>query len=301
MPDGLKRKFELGSAVVVMSFLQSRRNSAIYQRSTAGLAYVLMLVAGVMAFLVIAKWGDGLVAPEAAVPAATKAARLGAGQSHALVHVLVALLAVVSLGRLLSKVLSRWHQPPVIGEILAGILLGPSLLGRIAPDAARLILPAEVAPYLGVVAQLGVILYMFVVGLELNGELLRDRAHSTLAISHASILAPFVLGAALALWLYPRLSANDVPFTSFALFLGVAMSITAFPVLARILTDTRINKTELGVVALSCAAADDITAWCLLALVVGIAQSQVNGAVTVIAGAVVYLLFMFVVVRPLLH
>ncbi|HEX5447107.1 MAG TPA: cation:proton antiporter, partial [Pirellulales bacterium] len=216
-----------------MSFWQSRRTSAVYQRSTAGLAYVLMLVAGVMAFLVIAQFGDGLVAPETVAPSA-KAPKLGAGQSHALVHVLVALLSVVALGRLLARLLSRWHQPPVIGEILAGIVLGPSLLGRIAPEAARLILPPEVAPYLAVVAQLGVILYMFVVGLELNGELLRDRAHSTFAMSHASILAPFVLGAALALWLYPRLSTGDVPFTSFALFLGVAMSITAFPVLARI-------------------------------------------------------------------
>ncbi len=283
-----------------MSFWQARRTSAVYQRSTAGLAYALMLIAGVMAFLVIAQFGDGLAAPEAVAPSA-KAPKLGAGQSHALVHVLVALLAVVALGRVLARLLSRWHQPPVIGEILAGIVLGPSLLGRIAPDAARLILPPEVAPYLAVVAQLGVILYMFVVGLELNGELLRDRAHSTFAMSHASILAPFVLGAALALWLYPRLSTGDVPFTSFALFLGVAMSITAFPVLARILTDIGLSKTELGVVALSCAAGNDITAWCLLALVVGIAQSQVNDAFTVIAGAVVYLLFMFLLVRPLLH
>lgn len=283
-----------------MSFLQSRRDSTIYQRSTAGLAYVLMIVAGVMAFLVIAQWGQGLVAPESAT-ASAKAAKLGAGQSHALVHVLLALLAVVALGRLLSKLFAGLHQPPVIGEILAGIVLGPSLLGRLAPQAAHVVLPPEVAPYLSVVAQLGVILYMFVVGLELNGELLRERAHSTVAISHASILAPFVMGAALALWLYPSLSTSDVPFTSFALFLGVAMSITAFPVLARILTDTGMSKTELGVVALSCAAGDDITAWCLLALVVGVAQSKVHGAFTVIVGAVGYLIFMFLVVRPLVH
>src|SRR5207253_10990068 len=94
-------------------------------------------------------------------------------------------------------------QPPVIGEVVAGIMLGPSLLGRVAPDVARYVLPAEVAPFLGVIAQLGVVLYMFLVGLELNGELLRRQAHAAVGIAHASIAVPFVLGAALALPLYP--------------------------------------------------------------------------------------------------
>ena len=116
---------------------------------------------------------------------------------------------------------------------------------------------------------------MFTVGLELHTDLMRHRAHATVAISHTSILVPFVLGALLALALYPRLSSSNVPFTSFALFLGVAMSITAFPVLARILTDRRMLRTELGAIALSCAATDDVTAWCLLAFVVGVAQAQV--------------------------
>src|SRR5205823_7054807 len=97
------------------------------------------------------------------------------------------------------------------------------------------------------ISQLGVILYMFLVGLDLNASLLRRRAHATVAISHASIVCPFVLGSALALWLYPRVSGADVPFTSFALFMGVAMSVTAFPVLARILTDRGLTRTELGV------------------------------------------------------
>src|SRR5262249_26226399 len=151
-------------------------------------------------------------------------------------------------------------QPPVIGEVIAGILLGPSLLGRLSPDAMAFLFPSATLPYLGVLAQLGVILYMFLVGLELNAGLLRARAHTTLAISHASIVAPFLLGAGLALWLHSDLAPAGVSFTSFALFMGVAMAITAFPVLARILTDRGIEKTELGVVALSCAAVDDLTA-----------------------------------------
>jgi len=143
-------------------------------------------------------------------------------------------------------------------------------------------------------------LYMFIVGLDLNTDLIRRQARVTVATSHASILAPFLLGTVVALYLYPRLATVNVPFTSFALFMGVAMSITAFPVLARILTDRRMARTQLGVVALSCAAADDVTAWCLLALVVGVTRSDVGGALMVMVCALVYIVLMFVAVRPLM-
>jgi Kef-type K+ transport system membrane component KefB len=184
----------------------------------------------------------------------------------------------------------------VIGEVVAGMLLGPSLLGQ---SASSLILPAEIAPYLRVIAQLGVILYMFLVGLELNAGLIKGRAHAMVATSHASILLPFLLGSVLALALYPRLSSRDVPFTSFVLFLAVAMSITAFPVLARILTDRGMSRTELGVVALSCAATDDVTAWCLLAFVVGVAKAQAGAGIAVAAGTLAYMAAMVLIVRPL--
>jgi Kef-type K+ transport system membrane component KefB len=148
------------------------------------------------------------------------------------------------------------------------------------------------------IAQLGVVLYMFLVGLELNTAKLGKQAHAAVAISHASIVAPFVMGAALALWLYPKLAPGGVPFTSFALFLGVAMAITAFPVLARVLTDRGLEKSDLGVIALSCAATDDVTAWCLLALVVGVAQAQVHTAFWVALWAVLFIVGMFVIVKP---
>lgn len=275
--------------------MQSRHASLVYQRFIASLAYGLMLVAAVLAFLFIARWGGTLTAPAAE---AAKHVKTGAG-GHATAHVLLALVAVVALGRLLGQALAIVHQPPVIGEVLAGIVLGPSLLGQVAPAASRFILPAEVAPYLEVLAQVGVVLYMFLVGLELNGGLLRGRAHATIAISHASIVAPFLAGAVLALWLYPRLSSSDVPFTSFSLFLGAAMSVTAFPVLARILSDRQMTRTELGVMALSCAASDDVTAWCLLAVVVGVAQSHLAGALTVVASSLAYLVLVFLIIRPL--
>ena len=195
----------------------------------------------------------------------------------------------------MSRLSACLSQPPVIGEVVAGILLGPSLLG---PAVSALVLPPAVAPFLGVIAQLGVVLYMFLIGLELNPALLAHRAQATVATSHASILVPFLLGALLALPLYPRLSSREVAFTSFALFMGVAMSITAFPVLARILTDYRMTRTRLGVVALSCAAVDDVTAWCLLAFAVGVARAQMGEGLLVAAGALAYIAFMFLVGRP---
>ncbi|HVC92781.1 MAG TPA: cation:proton antiporter [Pirellulales bacterium] len=260
-------------------------------------AYVLMVAAAVGLFLLIVHFGASLTP---ALPAKTAASGNAADAPLAspLFHVLLSLAAVIVTARLLNVVLGRFQQPPVIGEMLAGVMLGPSLLGWIAPAVSDWLLPTSVAGSLGIVANLGIILYMFLVGLELNTELLSDRAHTTVAISHASIVAPFLLGAVLALGLYPRLAEGHVSFTTFALFLGVAMSITAFPVLARILTDRQMTKTTLGVVALSCAATDDVTAWCLLAMVVGVAKGEVGEALVVIAGALAYIGFIFVAVRP---
>jgi len=261
------------------------------------LAYAAMLLAAIGLFFVIDAWGGRLTAPPSTADE-TRGVTGPTGSSHAVAHVLLALTAVLITGRALGLVFRFLGQPPVIGEVVGGILLGPSLLGRVWPEAAAFILPASVAPHLGMIAQLGVILYMFLVGLELNPELLRERAHSTVAISHASIILPFVSGAALALYLYPRLSSSAVPFTSFALFMGVAMSITAFPVLARILTDRGIQKTQLGIVALGCAATDDVTAWCLLAFVVGVAQAKIGGAFAVLGLTLAYIAVMFLFVRP---
>ncbi len=216
----------------------------------------------------------------------------------ALIHVLLTLTAVVALGWLLGRVFRFLGQPPVIGEVVAGIALGPSLLGRVWPEAAAFLLPESVAPFLGVIAQLGVILYMFLIGLDLNLNVLQGRARAVLSISQVSIALPFAMGLALAFFLYPRLSSSDVPFLSFALFIGVAMSITAFPVLARILSDLKMQKTPLGVLALACAAVGDATAWCLLAFVVGVAQAQVRGAMIVIGLTIAYIAVMLLIVRP---
>src|SRR5882757_953850 len=244
-------------------------------------------------------YGQSLT-PTISSTATETAAKAGAAHKLSpLYHVLLALVSILLLGRWMGKLFAYFGQPCVIGEMVAGIMLGPSLLGWVWPAAQQFVLPVNVAPNLKIIADIGVILYMFLVGLELKANKLRSKAHSTIAISHTSILVPFLLGSILALWLFPHYAPAGKPFMSFALFMGIAMSITAFPVLARILTDRHMETTPLGVVAISCAAIDDVTAWCLLAFVVGIAQAEVGGAVQTILYAIGFIAIMLVIVRPL--
>jgi Kef-type K+ transport system membrane component KefB len=267
-------------------------------RSWLPAVYVLLLISGAGLFLLIRSHGETLSPPLGSQTPAVRDAEVAA-RSHVLMHVVAALVVVIVVGRVLGRALAWFGQPPVIGEVLAGICMGPSLLGHVWPGGVELLLPADVAPYLGLVAQLGIILYMFTVGLEFDAAVLHRQAHAAVAISHASILLPFVLGAGLALAIYPTLAPPHVTFTVFSLFLGASMSVTAFPVLARILTDRGMQKTPLGVVALAAAAIDDVTAWCLLAFVVGVAQAKLGSALVVCALTVTYIGLMFLVVRPL--
>jgi Kef-type K+ transport system membrane component KefB len=261
-------------------------------------AYGVMIAATAAAFAWIRARGGELAAPPPAGPVRFGAVA-GIPQVAILLHVLLALVAVIVTARLLGALFQVLRQPPVIGEVIAGIVLGPSLLGRVAPGLHAALLPAAIAPHLNLLAQVGVILFLFLVGLELDTDALRRGTHTTIAISHASIVVPFLLGSGLALALYPLLSSRDVPFTVFALFLGVSMSVTAFPVLARILTDRGLQATPLGRVALTCAAVDDVTAWCLLALVVGVVQARVGSALATVGMTVAYIAFVILGVRPL--
>jgi Kef-type K+ transport system membrane component KefB len=262
------------------------------------IAYPIMIAAAIGIFLLVRSVGSTLVAPPP--PAGAAAAGVPSSNADVLLHVLLALVVVIVAARACGALCKRIHQPPVIGEVIAGILLGPSLLGHISPAAYSYLLPQAVAPFLSIIAQIGVILFMFLVGLELDTEQLKHKTHATVAISHSSIVAPFVLGALLALWIYPRLSTSNVPFTVFALFLGVSLSVTAFPVLARILTDRGIQKTRMGTVSLTCAAVDDVTAWCLLALLIAVAKANVSAAAITVAFTALYAAFMIVVARPLI-
>jgi Kef-type K+ transport system membrane component KefB len=218
-----------------------------------------------------------------------------------LVKVLLALTVITITARITGALFARLNQPAVLGEVVGGILLGPSLLGRIAPGAAAAILPADAVPILSVIAQLGVILYMFLVGLELDLSVLRTRAKATIAISNAGIMVPFGFGVALAWTIYDIYAPARVGFAPFALFLGVSMSITAFPVLARILSDHRLQRTQMGVMALTCAAIGDATAWCLLAFVVGVTEATTNGALITLILTAVYVALMLTAGRTLMR
>ncbi|UJR82848.1 cation:proton antiporter [Sandaracinus amylolyticus] len=261
------------------------------------IGYVVMIAITIGLFFVIRAQGASLVAPPAHEGAALHTT--GSGHGSDLAHVLLAIAVVVIVARLTGAAFQRWlKQPAVMGEIVAGLMLGPSVLGAISPEMQSFLLPASVAPSLGVVAKIGVVLFMFLVGLELDPKLLRGSSHATLAISHASIIAPFLLGSTLALAIYPIYSHAGIDFTVFALFLGVSMSVTAFPVLARILTDRRMQSSALGVTALACAAVDDASAWCLLAFVSGVATAQLDGAWLTIGLVVAYVAFVLLAVRP---
>lgn len=206
------------------------------------------------------------------------------------IHVLIQVLIVIALSRLMGLVCRWLKQPLVIGEIVAGIMLGPSLFGLIAPNLAATVFPAETIPFLNVLSQIGLIFFMFLIGLELNPKYLSGQLDTAILTSHVSILVPFSLGTVLALLLYPLVSNASVSFTAFALFLGAAMSITAFPVLARIITENNLQRTRLGTLALTCAAVDDVTAWCVLAVAIAVAKegSVVKAFPTIIA-ALVYI------------
>jgi Kef-type K+ transport system membrane component KefB/nucleotide-binding universal stress UspA family protein len=216
--------------------------------------------------------------------------------------VLIEVLIVIALSRLVGLAFRRIKQPLVIGEIVAGIMLGPSLFGLVAPGLSASLFPPETLPFLNVLSQVGLIFFMFLIGLELNPKYLRGNIEIAVLTSHVSILVPFSLGTLLALLLYPLVSNASVSFTAFALFLGAAMSITAFPVLARIITENNLQGTRLGTLALTCAAVDDVTAWCILAVAIAVAHTgSFSKAIPTIIYSLLYIAFMMTVGRWLLQ
>ncbi|BAZ81767.1 cation:proton antiporter [Sphaerospermopsis kisseleviana CS-549] len=218
---------------------------------------------------------------------------------HTVILVLVEVLIVIGMSRLVGLAFKSIKQPLVIGEIVAGIMLGPSLFGFIAPHAAAILFPPETLPFLNVLSQVGLIFFMFLIGLELNPKYLSGNLKSAIIISNISIIVPFSLAAILSLLLYPLISNASVSFTAFALFLGAAMSITAFPVLARIITENNLQGTKLGTLALTCAAVDNVTAWCILAIAIAVARNgSINqNAILTIFESLIYIGFMFTIGR----
>jgi Kef-type K+ transport system membrane component KefB len=231
---------------------------------------------------------------------------------HPLALLLFQIIVIVLVARIFGWIFRKIGQPSVIGEIIAGIVLGPSLFGLYFPDMKDALFPLASLGNLQMLSQVGLILFMFVIGMELDLKALKNKANEAVVISHASIVIPFALGIGLSYLIYPNfvpkeidtatgIVAFKIPFLSFSLFMGIAMSITAFPVLARIVQERGIHKTKLGTIVITCAAADDITAWCILAAVIAIVKAgSFISSLYVIGLAVVYVMGMLFVVKPFL-
>ena len=220
---------------------------------------------------------------------------------HPLAILLAQIITIIIVARFFGWVFRKIGQPTVIGEIIAGIVLGPSLVGMYFPEFSLVLFPIASLGNLQFLSQIGLILFMFVIGMELDLKVLKNKANDAVVISHASIVIPFALGVGLAYFVYHRFAPEGVKFLSFSLFMGIAMSITAFPVLARIVQERGIHKTRLGAIVITCAAADDITAWCLLAVVIAIVKAGTFVSSLYIIGlAVLYVLAMIFIVKPFL-
>lgn len=220
---------------------------------------------------------------------------------HPLAILLLQIITIIIVARFFGWVFRKIGQPTVIGEIVAGIFLGPSLVGLYFPEYSALLFPKESLGNLQFLSQIGLILFMFVIGMELDLKVLKNKANDAVVISHASIVIPFALGIGLSYFIYHQFAPEGVEFLSFSLFMGIAMSITAFPVLARIVQERGIHKTKLGTIVITCAAADDITAWCLLAAVIAIVKAGTfASSLYIILMAVVYVIFMLFLVKPFL-
>jgi Kef-type K+ transport system membrane component KefB len=233
-------------------------------------------------------------------------AATASGAEGPLVTVLLQLVVIIVAARVVAAVLRRVGQPTVVGEIAAGLLLGPSCFGYFLPGVSAVVFDPAVAGVFEVLSQLGLILLLFVVGLEFDFSHLRPDGKAALGISLTGVALPFVLGLALAVAAHPHLELSHlgrpVPLLGFALFMGTAMSITAIPVLARIMMELNLTRTRIGAMAISAAAVDDACGWILLATISGIvaARFQILRSLEMIAGTVGFFLLMLFVARPLL-
>ena len=262
--------------------------------------YLAVIGAAVGAMFFLLQLGDSLRAPASS------------GEDHGIEHgpidthevfwkLLLAIAVVIAAARFIGALFRRIGQPQVVGEIVAGVVLGPTVLGAVWPAASDYVFDETVLPFIEIFAQVGLVFFMFLVGAELDLRLIRGQGHAAALVSHASIIVPFLSGVGLALIIFQELGSPEGDFLPFALFMGASMSITAFPVLARILTERNLHRTRLGAVTITCAAIDDVTAWCMLAVVVTVARADgVVGALPTLAWSIVFILAMFFIVRPFL-
>ena len=272
----------------------------------SGLFYLATLGGLISLIVFILNTGKGLQSAEVKSFTAAEAethlsAVLMQTLSHPLPIFILQLVVIIIVSQVFAAAARKIGQPGVVGEIIAGIVLGPSLMGTMLPAFSKFIFPAASMGNLQMLSQVGLILFMFVIGMELNLETLKKKAGAAVIISHASIVIPYALGVGLSYFMYKTYAPAGIPFYAFALFMGIAMSITAFPVLARIIKERNITHTRLGTIAITCAAADDITAWCILAFVIAIVKAgSIGASAYTIILAIAYVGIMLYIVKPLL-
>jgi len=291
--------YHFNEANVIIAKMKKFKNTFFYVGVISAFSFLIYLTM---------QWGKGLeTGRNIVIPSSGKSqwAEFTNSLRHNLEHPLAILLfqivTIILAARLLGWVCKKIGQPTVIGEIAAGILLGPSFVGMYFPNFSAALFPVQSLGNLQFLSQIGLILFMFVVGMELDLKVLRNQAKEAVVISHASIVFPFALGLGLAYFIYENFAPNGIRFSSFGLFIGIAMSITAFPVLARIVQERGISKTRLGTVVITCAATDDITAWCILAAVIAIVKAgSFVSSIYIIFLAGAYVLLMLKVVKPFL-
>src|SRR6266480_974006 len=286
-------------------------------KRAARLYLLIVSVAGLGIFFIL-HFGERLPAPASPLPTESVArttpdvtavgdssffasveSSLRQNGANPLSRLFLQLLIIVSASCAVGWIFRRFDQPAVVGEMMAGILLGPSLFGLLAPNIFQFVFAASSLDALRLFSQIGVCLFMFAVGMELDVSQLRHKAQTAIVVSHSSIVIPYLLGVALALFVYSYLAQPGATFTAFALFMGISMSITAFPVLVRILRDRGLFKSSLGSTATACAAVDDVTAWSILAFVVAIAHATSVGGATFSLGLVLlFVALMLFVLKP---
>ncbi|MBC7533452.1 MAG: cation:proton antiporter [Oligoflexus sp.] len=256
--------------------------------------YILLSLAGLAAFLYMLQQGSQLFPNESfSLPASAAAHSL-------LPRLLIALAIIMLVTKTAGYLIQLIKQPPVIGEVLGGIVLGPTVFGKFLPELQATVFPKILNPSIDALAQIGIILFMFVIGIEFDTRKLKNKVGSSLVISHASIFVPLFMGVLMSFYIYPIFAPASVPFPLFALFMGVSISVTAFPVLARIIKDLDIQNSPLAVITMGCAALDDVAAWCLLALITCVAGKDLSLAWQMLGLSLAFAACMLIFVRPLL-
>lgn len=251
----------------------------------------LVIVPGCLAALLLTQAG---MPPGTATPPV-------ANLDTPLARTLLTVAVLVGLCKLAGLIAPWLHQPPVVAEIATGIALGPSVLGAVWPQGAHWLTPPQVLPGLNALAQVGIVLFVFLTGLELDTAQLRGRGPVAIAVGHAGMAVPFLIGVAVAVAGPASFTPPRSNVVAYGLFLGIAMSVTALPVLARVLIDSGIQHTAVGVLAMTCAVTTDATAWFLLSAVLAVAGTATGwGAVATVAGTVAFAGVLLLVVRPLL-